>query len=54
MMIYPERESKSLEFKAQLPNFKDVIKTCVAFANSVGGELIIGIEDVHMQGSWYR
>lgn len=44
-MIYPERESKSLELKSQLPSFKEVIKTCVAFANGVGGELIIGIDD---------
>ena len=44
-MIYPERESKSVEFKSQLPAFKELIKTCVAFANGAGGELIIGIED---------
>lgn len=44
-MIYPERESKSLEFKSRLPNFNELIKTCVAFANGVGGELIVGIED---------
>ncbi len=44
-MIYPERESKSIEFKSHLPAFKELIKTCVAFANGVGGELIIGIED---------
>ncbi len=44
-MIYPERESKSLEFKSQLPHFKEIIKTCVAFANGVGGELVVGVED---------
>ena len=43
--IYPERESKSLEFKSKLPNFRNLIKTCVAFANGIGGKIIIGIED---------
>lgn len=43
--IYPERESKSLEFKSQLPNFHNLIKTCVAFANGIGGQIIIGVED---------
>lgn len=42
---YSERESKSLEFKSQLPNFHNLIKTCVAFANGVGGKIIIGVED---------
>lgn len=44
-MIYPERESKHLEFKSELPSFNVLIKTCVAFANGIGGEIIIGIED---------
>jgi len=44
-MIYPERESKHLEFKLELPSFNALIKTCVAFANGIGGEIIIGIED---------
>jgi len=43
--IYPERESKSLEFKSQLPNFHNLIKTCVAFANGMGGKIIVGIDD---------
>lgn len=43
--IYSERESKSLEFKSQLPKFINLIKTCVAFANGVGGKIIIGIDD---------
>lgn len=42
---YPERESKSLEFKSRLPAFSALIKTCVAFANGCGGKIIIGIED---------
>ncbi|OGT56082.1 MAG: hypothetical protein A3F14_00560 [Gammaproteobacteria bacterium RIFCSPHIGHO2_12_FULL_43_28] len=43
--IYPERESKSLEFKSQPPKFINLIKTCVAFANGIGGQIIIGIEN---------
>ncbi|MDF1655625.1 MAG: ATP-binding protein [Coxiellaceae bacterium] len=43
--IYPERESKTLEFKSKLPSLQTLIKTCVAFANTAGGSIIIGIED---------
>ena len=43
--FYPDRESKSLEFKSQLPNFHALVKTCVAFANGVGGKIIIGVDD---------
>ncbi len=46
MPIYPEKESKSLEFKVSLPkNLSSIVKTCVAFANTNGGEIIIGVED---------
>lgn len=45
MKIYPERESKSLEFKSRLPNFHSLVKTCIAFANGAGGKIIIGVED---------
>lgn len=43
--IYPERESKTLEFKSRLPNFHNLVKTCVAFANGIGGKIVIGVED---------
>ncbi len=43
--FYPERESKSLEFKSQLPNFHNLVKTCVAFANGMGGKIVIGVDD---------
>ena len=43
--FYPNRESKSLEFKSQLPNFHALVKTCVAFANGVGGKIVIGVDD---------
>lgn len=42
---YTERESKSLEFKSKLPNFDKLVKTCVAFANGIGGRIIIGVDD---------
>jgi ATP-dependent DNA helicase RecG len=42
---YSERESKSLEFKSQLPHFHNLTKTCVAFANGMGGKIIIGVDD---------
>ena len=45
IQVYPERESKVLEFKESLPKFTALIKTCVAFANTAGGQIIIGVED---------
>lgn len=42
---YPERESKTLELKLQMPVFHNLVKTCVAFANGVGGKIVIGVED---------
>jgi predicted HTH transcriptional regulator len=43
--VLPERESKQLEFKFKLPYFKSLVKTSVAFANGVGGRIIIGVDD---------
>lgn len=43
--FYPDRESKSMEFKSQLPNFHALVKTCVAFANGIGGKIVIGIDE---------
>jgi ATP-dependent DNA helicase RecG len=42
---YPGRESKHLELKSAPPNFQMLIKTCVAFANGIGGKVVIGVED---------
>ncbi len=44
-MLYPELESRHLEFKSAPPTFSQLTKTCVAFANGVGGKIIIGVED---------
>ena len=38
-------ESKTLEFKRDLSSPRPVLRTVVAFANSAGGRLIIGVED---------
>ncbi len=43
------RESKNLEFKAILPPFNTLIKTCVAFANGFGGQIVIGVDDKSRQ-----
>ncbi|MGD9780034.1 ATP-binding protein [Methanomethylovorans sp.] len=39
-------EGKTLEFKRDLSSPKNIIKTLVAFANTAGGRLLIGVEDV--------
>ena len=38
-------EGKTLEFKRNLSSPKNMLKTLVAFANTAGGRLVIGIED---------
>ncbi len=43
--VYPQGESKTLELKKCIPKKNQIIKTCVAFANGAGGEIVIGIED---------
>lgn len=44
-----ETEGKTLEFKRDLSSPKNFLKTLVAFANTAGGRLIIGVEDVSRQ-----
>lgn len=38
-------EGKTLEFKRDISSPRNVLKTLIAFANTVGGRLLIGIED---------
>ena len=38
-------ESKTLEFKRDLSSPSPILKTLVAFANTAGGRLVIGITD---------
>ena len=40
-----ERESKTLEFKSSINRFDAIHKTCVAFANGVGGKIVVGVDD---------
>ena len=38
-------EGKTLEFKRDLSSPRPMLKTLVAFANSAGGRLVVGVED---------
>ena len=38
-------ESKILEFKSTLPSSESIAKCIIAFANTAGGKLIIGVDD---------
>ena len=40
-----QKENRKLEFKQTLPNADKIIKTAIAFSNSQGGDLIIGVAD---------
>jgi predicted HTH transcriptional regulator len=43
--ILARHEGKTLEFKRDLSSPGPIIKTIVAFANTAGGELVIGVDD---------
>jgi len=43
--LLEQPEGKTLEFKRDLSSPRNTIKTLVAFANSAGGRLIIGVDD---------
>lgn len=45
LLLQPER--KTLEFKRDLSSPKPLLKTLVAFANTAGGRLIVGVADDH-------
>ncbi len=38
-------EGKNIEFKVELPNSNTLVKTVIAFSNTGGGKLIIGVND---------
>ena len=38
-------ESKTLELKSKLPRHNQIAKTVVAFANTSGGKLVVGVDD---------
>ena len=44
--IYFFGEDKNLEFKREIPNnHENFLKDVIAFSNSAGGKIILGIED---------
>ena len=43
LLLQPE--GKTLEFKRDLSSPQNLLKTLVAFANSAGGRLVIGVDD---------
>lgn len=43
--ILIEHEGKTLEFKENLQALPNIIKTVIAFANTAGGMIILGVED---------
>jgi len=43
--LIQQGENKQLEFKEQLPKNESIVKTIIAFSNTSGGKLIIGISD---------
>ena len=43
--LLKQPESKTLEFKRDLSSLNPITKTVVAFTNTAGGTLIIGVED---------
>ncbi len=45
--LLSQPEGKTLEFKRDLSSPKPLLKTLVAFANTAGGKLIVGVADDH-------
>ena len=43
--LLAQPESKTLEFKRDLSSPRNLLKTLVAFANSAGGKLVVGVDD---------
>ncbi len=43
--LLKQEEGKTLEFKRDLSSPKKLLKTLVAFANTAGGRVIIGVDD---------
>ena len=44
-MKHPEPKSQTLEFKKEIPQNEQIIKTIIGFCNQVGGRLLIGVAD---------
>ncbi len=44
-MKYPGSESSTLEFKREMPQNDQIVKTVIGFCNQNGGKLVIGVAD---------
>lgn len=44
-MKYPGKESTTLEFKSEIPNKQQILKTIIAFCNGNGGRVVLGVAD---------
>jgi predicted HTH transcriptional regulator len=38
-------EGQDLEFKRSVSNYNDIGQTACAFANSIGGNILVGVDD---------
>ena len=47
--LLQSEEGKTLEFKRDLSSPKKLLKTLVAFANTAGGTVIVGVDDTTRQ-----
>ncbi len=47
MPVLPDKETLNIEFKSDLKTYgdRDLLEALVAFANTEGGDLYLGIED---------
>ena len=45
--LLKQPEGKTLEFKENTDSSKNILATLIAFANTAGGKLVLGIEDTH-------
>ncbi len=43
--LLKRKENKTLEFKRDLSSPQNILKTIVAFSNTAGGLILIGVED---------
>jgi predicted HTH transcriptional regulator len=43
--IHLPQESRVVEYKQQATDLRKIAQTVVAFANGIGGELMVGVED---------
>jgi len=44
-LLVAQHEGKTLEFKENTLSLSSIIKTVIAFANTAGGAIIIGVQD---------